>query len=84
MSCRICNALDLSTTGNEAELEDRIKRKGEQTEIKTIHSPPQYAAVDAIVAKKVVVTDMSGLGEVCQATLATEGEQAYLEEETNR
>lgn len=47
-----CNALDLSTTGSEAELEGRIKRKEERTEIKTIHSPPQYAAVDAIIAKK--------------------------------
>lgn len=32
--------------------------------------------------KKVVVTDVFELGKVCQATLATEGEQAYLEEET--
>lgn len=32
--------------------------------------------------KRVVVTDVFELGEVCQETLATEGEQAYLEEET--
>lgn len=67
-----CEALDLSTTGNQAELDDRIKRKEEVTEITTTRSTPQYAAVEAIVAKKVVVKDV------------LEGELAYLEEETNR
>lgn len=67
-----CETLDLSTTGNQAELDDRIKRKEEVTEITTTRSTPQYAAVEAIVAKKVVVKDV------------LEGELAYLEEETNR
>ncbi len=79
-----CEALDLSRTGIQAELEDRIKRKEEVTEITTTHSMPQYAAIEAIVAKKVVVKDVPELDEVCQAILIMEGELAYLEEETNR
>lgn len=77
-------ALDLSRTGIQAELEDRIKRKEEVTEITTTHSTPQYAAIEAIVAKKVVVKDVPELDEICQAILIMEGELAYLEEETNR
>lgn len=67
-----CKALDLSATGNQAKLEDRIKRKEEVTETTTTHSTPQHAAVEAIVAKKGVVKD------------ALEGELAYLEDGTNR
>lgn len=65
-----CEALDWGT-GNQAELEDRIKWKEEVTEITTTHSTPQHTAVEAIVAKKVVVRDV------------LEGELAYLEDETN-